>query len=85
MKEVDTDISFSYWLKGAKKGERVVYYNGFLLRDREILIRNGLNPDRFPEKIKTAIAVWKAYLNGSVKLTQKKRGAFDYDYIATKT
>lgn len=85
MKEVDTDVAFAYWLKGANRGERVVYYNGFLLRDREILIKNGLSPDRFPSKIKAAIMVWKAYLNGAVKLTQRKRGPFEYEYIATKT
>lgn len=84
MKEVDTEVSFSYWFKSAKKGENVVYYNGFLLRDREILVSKGLSTDGFPEKIKTAVMVWKLHLNGDLKLTQKKRGMFDYDYIATK-
>ena len=84
MKEVDTDVSFAYWLKGANRRERAVYYRGFLMRDREILVHNGVTADRFPPKIKTALMAWKAHLNGTVKLTQKKIGPFEYEYIATK-
>ena len=84
MKEVDTEIAFAYWLKNANKGDRVVYYDGFLFRDREILVHNGLPATGFPDKIKAAIFAWKAYLNGLVQLTQRKRGDFEYEYIATK-
>lgn len=84
MTEVDTDVSFAYWLRNANRGDSVVYYNGFLLRDREILVRNGLMPEKFPDRIKAAIMAWKNYLNGAVALTQRKRGDFEYEYIATK-
>lgn len=84
MKEVDTPVSFKYWLRNAIKGERVVYYTGFLLRDREILTRNGLNTDGFPDTIKAAISAWNSYRDGAVKLVQRKRGDFEYEYIAVK-
>ena len=84
MKEIDTDVSFAYWLRNAEKGESVVYYDGFLLRDREILTRNGLRPEHFPDGIKTAIMAWRCFTDGLVTLTQKRRGYFDYAYIATK-
>lgn len=84
MKEVDTDASFDYWLKRAKKKERIMYYDGFLMRDREIAIRSGIFADDMPPKIKAAIAAWKAYLNGEVLLFQKKRDDMEYEYIAIK-
>lgn len=84
MKEVDSPIAFRYWFKNAIKGEKVVYYTGFLLRDREILSHNGLNTENFPDKIKAAISAWNAYMDGAVKLIQRKRGDFEYEYIAIK-
>jgi hypothetical protein len=84
LKEVDSPVSFRYWFKNAIRGERVVYYTGFLLRDREILCRNGLHSDNFPDTIKAAISAWNAYRDGGVKLFQRKRGDFEYEYIAIK-
>lgn len=84
MKEVDSDGNFIYWLKTARPGERVLYYSGFLMRDREVFMRNGGFADKFPPRIKAALAAWRAYLDDSVTLTQKKRDQFEYDYIAIK-
>ena len=84
MKEVDSDTAFHYWLKGARVGEKVVYYDGFLMRDREYFLRNGGFVDQFPARIKAAIAAWKAYMNGTVRLVQKKQGLYEYHYIAIK-
>jgi hypothetical protein len=84
LKETDTDIAFQYWLKNARPGERVLYYYGFLMRDREVFMRGGGFSDNFPPSIKTAIAAWKAYMNGSVHLIQKKQGMGVYEYIAVK-
>lgn len=85
MKEVDSDIAFDYWLKGAKKGERVVYYDGFLMRDREVVVRSGFFAEDYPPKIKAAVRAWKAFQNGWVKLVQRKRDELEYEYIAVKT
>lgn len=84
MKQVDTEDNFDYWLNRAKPGETVVYYDGFLLMDRERLVNNGIFADKFPQTIKAAIRAWKAYQNGHVTLVQKKRDFFAYDYIAIK-
>jgi hypothetical protein len=75
---------FIYWLEKAKRGERVVYYDGFLMRDREQAVKAGFFSDQFPAKLKSAIAAWKAYTSGLVILTQKKRGFAEYEYIAIK-
>ncbi len=85
MKEVDGDGAFHYWLKTAKTGEQVIYYQGFLMRDREAFLRAGGFADNFPPRIKAAISAWKAYMNGDVILVQKKDDAYDYKYIAVKS
>lgn len=85
MKEIDSEGNFAYWLKTARPGEKALYYQGFLMRDREVFMRGGGFADKFPPRIKAALAAWKAYLDGTVSLTQRKLGQFDYEYIATKT
>lgn len=84
MKEVDNDVAFLYWLKRAKKGERVSYYDGFLMRDREVAIQSGFFSDEMPPRIRSAIEAWKAYLDGTVRLFQRKRADLEYEYIAIK-
>jgi hypothetical protein len=84
LKEIDNDGAFHYWVKTAKPGEKAVYYSGFLMRDREVFVRGGGFTDNFPAQIKAAILAWRAYLNGDVNLVQKKQGAYEYQYIATK-
>lgn len=84
MKTIDNDGAFRYWVKGAKPGERVIYYEGLLMRDRESFLRAGGFADNFPPNIKAAIMAWKEYLNGEVTLTQKKVDEYEYQYIATK-
>lgn len=85
MKQIDSDVSFDYWLKGAKPGEWVVYYEGFLMRDREVFIRGGGFVDNLPARIKAAISAWKAYMRDEVKLVQKKLEPYEYHYIAIKS
>lgn len=85
MKEIDTEYGFTWWLSKAKKGERVVYFDGFLMLERQRLVMNGFTRDQFPQKIKTAILAWKAYMDGLVTLTQRKRDDGEYEYIATRS
>lgn len=84
MKEVDSDNSFMLWLKGAKRGDKVVYFDGFLMRDREIAVRSGFFSHDLPPRFKAAIMAWKAYLDGFVILTQHRRGEGEYEYIAVR-
>jgi hypothetical protein len=85
LKEVDGDGAFSYWLKTAKSGDAIIYYNGFLMRDREAFLRAGGFADNFPARIKAAVAAWRAYMNGDVVLVQKRMDAHEYHYIAVKS
>lgn len=84
MKEVDNENAFLLWLKGAKRGEKIVYFDGFLMREREIAVRSGFFAHDLPPRFKAAIAAWKAYLDGMVILAQHKRGDSEYEYIAIR-
>lgn len=83
MKEVDNEDGFSYWLSRARKGEKVVYFDGFLMYERQrFLSLNG--GDEFPQKIRTAQLAWRAYTEGLVTLVQHKRDEGEYEYIAIR-
>lgn len=84
MKEVDSDTMFLHWLRGARRGEKIVYYDGFLMRDREIAIRSGFFADEMPPRFKAAKMAWKSYIDGLVHLVQHKRAEGEYEYIAVK-
>lgn len=84
MKEVDTEDNFNYWLSRAKRGEKVVYFDGFLMLERQRLINNGIDRESMPQKIKSAVAAWRAYLEDRVVLVQHKRDEGEYEYIAVK-
>lgn len=84
MKEVDTEDSFAWWLSKAKKGEKIVYFDGFLMFERQKLVMLGVESGSMPQKIKTAFLAWKAYMDGLVTLVQHKRDAGEYEYIAVR-
>lgn len=84
MKEVDTEDSFAYWLSRAKKGEKIVYFDGFLMYERQKFVMAGVPPEGFPQKIKAAMAAWRAYLENLVVLVQHKRDEGEYEYIAVR-
>ncbi len=42
MKEVDTDDSLTYWLAKAKKGEKVMYFDGFLMYEKQKFVMAGI-------------------------------------------
>lgn len=84
MKEVDTEYNFNYWLSRAKKGEKIMYFDGFLMYERQKYVMAGVNKEGFPQKIKTAMLAWRAYLEGLVVLVQRKREEGSYEYIAVR-
>ena len=85
MKEVDTEDSLRFWFSKAKRGEKVVYFDGFLMLERQRLINNGVDREAMPQKIKTAMMAWRMYLEGLVALVQHKRDEGEYEYIAIKS
>lgn len=84
MKEVDSEHALSYWLSKAKKGERVIYYDGLLMMDRQKFFSNGGLTGNEPDKIRAANFAWRLYTDGLVNLVQKKKDQYSYDYIAIK-
>lgn len=70
-----------------KKGENLVYYTGFLLRDRKrAVVITGIATlwaDN-PEVMKVRDEAWTAYQMGLVRLTQRRVGDGTWDYIATR-
>lgn len=84
MKEVKTEDGFLKWLKKARRGEKVAYYDGFLMMDRELYFKNGGFVEGLPDDMKTAKLAWLSYLDGLVFLVQKKRDVCAYEYIAVK-
>lgn len=84
MREVDTEQSLLYWVKKAKKGEKAVYYDGFLMMDRQRYFNNGGLAEDQPDRLKAAKFAWHLYLDGVVNLVQKKKDSYSYEYIAIK-
>lgn len=84
MRNIDTELSLEYWAKKARSGEKAVYYDGFLLMDRQLHFMNGGMAETQPEKLKVAKLAWKLYADGTLSLVQKKKDDFSYDYIAIK-
>ena len=82
MKEVDTEGGFDFWLSKAKKGSKVVYFDGFLMLERQKFLMAGGETTELPQKIRTA---WRAYLEGFVVLVQHKRDEGEYEYIAIRS
>lgn len=84
MKQLDTELSLEYWVQKSRKGEKAVYYDGFLMMDRQRYLSHGGLPENQPEKLKVAKLAWKLYNDGMVTLVQKKKDSYSYDYIAIK-
>ena len=72
------------WLDKSKSGEKVVYYDGMLIAEREKFFAAGGTPDRLPEPMRVARMAWKAYIDGMVHLVQRKKGYMSYEYIAVR-
>lgn len=72
------------WLSKAKKGDKVIYYDGMLMADKERFYINGGTTDKLPEPLRAARVAWSAYMNDQVHLIQKRKGFLSYDYIAVR-
>lgn len=74
-------------LRSGTKGESVVYYTGFLLKDRKrVVVVLGL-PTMIVDDPKVVVVqkeAMLAYTNRQVHLTQRKLGIGKYEYIATR-
>lgn len=84
MNTVYTSDGFRHWVKASIPGDRTIYYNGFLMYDKEKLIQRGVSPEHFPEDIRVAQTAWWHYTYGDVILFQNKKAGFEYEYVAVK-
>jgi hypothetical protein len=82
--KVHDQDSMIRWLSNAKKGEKVIYYDGMLMADKERFYINGGTTDKLPEPMRAARVAWSAYMNDQVHLIQKRKGFLSYDYIAVR-
>jgi hypothetical protein len=75
---------FDDWLSVAKRGDRAVYYEGFLLRER--LGRPTPRPDKDTahSPVMVALRVWGMQLSRRVIIFQRRLGVANFQYIVQK-
>lgn len=84
MKDIKSDVEFANWVSKAKSGDKVKYYGGLLMRDRQIFFTNSAYTGKLTPELSAAKMAWSAFKEGLVLLVQKRRDHCDYDYIAVK-
>lgn len=83
-KEIESPDTFKFWLERSKKGDTCLYYTGFLMRDKELFLRETHHAREFPAAIKAAQAAMLAYEKDLVTLYQSKKDMLHYEYYAEK-
>jgi|TARA_R110002110_G_scaffold211863_1_gene424778 hypothetical protein len=73
---------FDEWLDKSRKGDKIMYYRGFLFSPNKQKLSPTLDLKRVS---KLAKRVYGAYnINGDITLVQKKHDNFDYEYWAVR-
>ncbi len=73
-----TAQQFKSRLRNAKRGEKITYYIGLLMRDRQkASLREG-----YEEVNDTGVAAYRAYESKKVHLVQKRAMPFLFEYMA---
>lgn len=84
MQQINTAEDFTKWATHAKAGAAVVYYKGFLMRDKmsrlPYIVKSGVVPHEF----RTANKAMDFAEMGLVHLFQKRTGDGEFDYLAVK-
>jgi hypothetical protein len=78
-----TKTEFRAWLARAKPGEQIEYHLGLLTWDRSPA--SGLAEGDRRALGKIADAVFQAAEQGQVHLVQRRRGPFEFSYLAIKS
>jgi len=81
---IESPDDFTRWATHAKRNERITYYKGLLMRDRQ-LNENllGSTEGEVPQ-FRTANKALEFSELGVVKLFQQRHGEGNYSYIAVK-
>ncbi len=81
---ITTAEEFTKWATHAKKGDRVSYYRGWLMRDRMSLKPYQLRLAGAVERFNIAAKAWDFMEMNLIRLVQSRQGTDDYLYIAVK-
>jgi hypothetical protein len=76
-------VALYRWLKRTRAGEQLEYHRGLLVRDRSPASELAVGDRRALAEM--ADAVFRAAVDGSVHLVQRRHGPFDFSYLAIKT
>jgi hypothetical protein len=85
LKYIQTAEEFVKWATNAKRGHRVCYYRGWLMKDKLSKMPHMVKNDLVLPEFRTAHKAWDFYAMGTVELFQKRMGDEDYLYIAVAT
>ena len=72
---------FDEWLNKSRKGDKIMYYRGFLFAPNQQKLSPTLDLKRVE---KLARHVRRAYDDNVITMVQKKHDNFDYDYWAVR-
>ncbi len=73
---------FADWINKARKGDRIIYYRGFLFAPNE----QKYSPTQDLRRVNNMRkSIYEAYEHNLVTLVQKKHDNFDYEYIAVRS
>ena len=73
---------FDEWLNKSRKGDKIMYYRGFLFAPNQQKLSPTLDLKRVE---KLALHVRKTHRRNTVTMVQKKHDDFDYEYWAVRT
>jgi len=72
---------FDEWLNKSRKGDKIMYYRGFMFAPNQQKLSPTLDLKRVE---KLARHVRGAYDDNVITMTQKKHDNFDYEYLAIR-
>jgi hypothetical protein len=73
---------FDEWVSKSRKGDKIMYYRGFLFAPNEQKLSPTLDLKRVQ---KLATHVRNAYHRSDITMVQRKHDNFDYEYWAVRT
>ena len=73
---------FDEWLNKSRKGDKIMYYRGFLFAPNQQKLSPTLDLKRV-EKLATHVR--NAYHGSTITMVQKRHDDFDYEYWAIRT
>ena len=82
LKKIESVDEFIHWVTTAKRGHRVSYYRGWLMKDKLSKMPQMVRGNMILPEFKLADKAWEFHQVGAVELFQKRHGDEDYEYIA---